>query len=80
MLPALARAYGGNPDLNQQRAGTRATDHAARIFLMTAWISGRLSQRLASRCDQGLDVLFRRQLCNLLQFVEVFRLEIDVTP
>ena len=39
-----------------------------------------MSQLLASRCDQGLDVLFRRQLCNLLQFVEVFRLEIGVTP
>jgi|GEM_PF-5401264 outer membrane protein len=26
MSSALARAYAGNPDLNQQRAGVRATD------------------------------------------------------
>jgi hypothetical protein len=26
MSSALARAYGGNPDLNQQRASVRATD------------------------------------------------------
>jgi hypothetical protein len=61
MSTALARAYGGSPDLNQQRAGARATDHRSpdllddRVDLREIVATPCLTMRPGPRCALSED-------------------------